>query len=70
MSFDEEIKGSLDPGKLADFVVLDRDYFTCPEEEIAEIKPVVTVVGGEVTFGPPLKVRVRFFKRQGGETCG
>ena len=56
LSFDEDVKGSLEPGKLADFVVLDRDYFTCPEEEIAEIKPVVTVVGGEVTFGAPLKV--------------
>lgn len=65
LSFDEDIKGSLQPGKLADFVVLDRDYFTCPEEEIAEIKPVLTVVGGDVTFGPKLKLRDAGSERTG-----
>ena len=49
-SFDEEVKGSLEPGKLADFVVLDRDYLECPKEEIREIQPVKTVVGGRVVF--------------------
>jgi predicted amidohydrolase YtcJ len=50
LSFDEDVKGSLQPGKLADFVVLDRDYFSCPEDEIASIRPVLTVVGGRVTY--------------------
>jgi predicted amidohydrolase YtcJ len=35
---------------LGDLVVLDRDYFAVPEEEIATIRPVVTVVGGRVVY--------------------
>ncbi|MCA9004468.1 MAG: amidohydrolase family protein, partial [Planctomycetaceae bacterium] len=49
-SFEEKIKGSLEPGKLADLVVLDRDYLTCPEEEIRQIKPVLTVLDGKIVF--------------------
>ena len=40
--------GSLEVGKLADFVVLDRDYFTIPEDDIRRIRPLMTVVGGKV----------------------
>ena len=50
LSFDEKIKGSLEPGKLADLVVLDRDYLECPEEEIREIKATLTMVGGKVVY--------------------
>lgn len=50
LSFDEKIKGSLEPGKLADLVVLDRDYLQCPDSEIRNIKPVLTMVGGKVVF--------------------
>ena len=50
LSFDEKRLGSLEPGKLADFVVLDRDYLACPEEEIRTILAVKTVVGGRVVF--------------------
>ena len=42
--------GSLEPGKLADLVVLDHDYLDCPEDEIREIKPTLTMVGGKVVF--------------------
>lgn len=48
--FNEDIKGSLEAGKLADFVVLDRDYMTCPEEYIKDIQAVMTVSGGEVVY--------------------
>ena len=41
-------KGALAPGQLADLAVLDRDYFACPEEEIAAISSDLTLVGGEV----------------------
>ncbi len=45
--FDEDVLGTLEVGKCADFAVLDRDYFTCPEEEIIDIKSVMTVVDGK-----------------------
>ncbi|MBO8129248.1 MAG: amidohydrolase [Peptococcaceae bacterium] len=48
--FEETIKGSLEAGKLADFVVIDRDYMTCPPEEIKDITALMTVVGGETVF--------------------
>jgi predicted amidohydrolase YtcJ len=40
--------GSLQPGKYADLLVLDRDYLTVPVEQIKDIKPVMTIVGGRV----------------------
>ncbi|MGQ9560760.1 MAG: amidohydrolase [Candidatus Oleimicrobiaceae bacterium] len=49
-SFEETKKGTLQPGKLADFVVLDRDITRVPPEEIAEAKVLMTVVGGKVVF--------------------
>jgi len=42
--------GSLTPGKLADLVVLSDDLFTCPEERIPAITPVLTMVGGEIVL--------------------
>lgn len=48
--FAEEQKGSLEAGKFADFVVLDRDYMTCATDEIRDIQAVTTVLGGEVVY--------------------
>jgi len=42
--------GSIAPGKLADLLVLDRDYLTIPADQIKDIKPVVTMVGGRVVY--------------------
>ena len=42
--------GSIAPGKLADLVVLDRDYLTVPADQIKDIKPVLTMVGGKTVF--------------------
>jgi len=44
----EEKIGSIEQGKLADIVVLDRDYFSVPDEEIKQIRSVLTIVDGEV----------------------
>ena len=43
---DEDKRGSIQPGKWADMVVLDADYMTVPEGRISAIKPVLTLVGG------------------------
>ena len=43
----EDVLGSLEPGKFADFVVLDRDYLTVPEEDIPNLQVLMTVVGGK-----------------------
>jgi predicted amidohydrolase YtcJ len=42
--------GSIAPGKLADLVVMDKDYLTVPADQIKDIKPVITMVGGKVAF--------------------
>jgi predicted amidohydrolase YtcJ len=42
--------GSIQPGKLADLVVMDRDYLTIPGDQIKEIKPVMTMIGGKVAY--------------------
>lgn len=48
--FAEKAKGSIEPGKLADIIVIDRDYLTCPEDEIGRIEPVMVVLDGKVVF--------------------
>jgi predicted amidohydrolase YtcJ len=42
--------GSIQPGKLADLVVMDRDYLTVPADQIKDIKPVITMVGGKIVY--------------------
>lgn len=49
-SFDEKNRGSIESGKLADFVVLDDDLLTCSAERLRSIRPDLTVVGGHVVF--------------------
>jgi len=48
--FQENNLGSIQPGKLADLVVLDRDYLTIPADQIKDIKPVMTMVGGRTVY--------------------
>jgi predicted amidohydrolase YtcJ len=50
-SGEEDKKGSVEVGKLADLAVLSADYFSVPEEEIKRIESVLTVVGGKVVYG-------------------
>jgi predicted amidohydrolase YtcJ len=50
LTHEEAIKGSISAGKLADLVVIDRDYFAVPDEEIKEIEPELTLVDGQVVY--------------------
>ncbi len=49
-SFEEDIKGSLQKGKLADIVVLSKDLFTIPEGEILNTEVVYTILGGKIIY--------------------
>ncbi|WP_036324564.1 amidohydrolase [Microbispora sp. ATCC PTA-5024] len=53
--FDERVKGSITPGKLADLAVLDDDPTAVAPDRIKDIEVVATMVGGEFAFGPLLR---------------
>jgi hypothetical protein len=48
--FQESNLGSIQPGRYADLVVLDRDYFRVPPDQIKDIKPLMTMVGGKIVY--------------------
>jgi hypothetical protein len=50
---EEASKGSLAPGKLADFVIIDRDLFAIPPAQIKDAKVLLTVVGGRIVHAEP-----------------
>ena len=50
LTFDEDKKGTLEEGKLADLVVLSKDIYSCPYEEIKNIESEMTMVGGEIIY--------------------
>ena len=53
----EDVLGSLEKGKFADFLVLDRDYLTTPEDQIEDIRILMTMVGGKVVHLVPSLAR-------------
>jgi hypothetical protein len=50
LTFDEDLKGTLEPGKLADLVVLSDDILTCPPERIRDMDVMLTMVGGKIVY--------------------
>jgi predicted amidohydrolase YtcJ len=50
LSFEEKSKGSIEPGKLADMVVISKDFLRCPVDEIKDIEALTTIVGGRVVY--------------------
>lgn len=49
-AFEEDIKGSIEVGKYADFTVFDKDIMTIPEDEILDTKVMMTIVNGKVVY--------------------
>ncbi len=54
-AFEEKDKGSIEPGKLADFTVLSADIMKIPEPEILKTQNEMTIIGGEVVYQAPSK---------------
>jgi hypothetical protein len=50
LTFEERTKGSIEPGKLADLVVLPEDILTCPAKHIEAMQVEMTIVGGKVVY--------------------
>jgi len=50
LTFEEKQKGSLEKGKLADFIVLDRDILNCPLDEVKDIQVIETYLGGKLIY--------------------
>ena len=48
--FSEKYKGSIERGKVADLVVIDRDFMTCPVDDIRKIEPLMTIVNGKTLY--------------------
>ncbi len=48
LQFADKERGTIERGKLADFVVIDRDYLTCPEAQIKDIQPVMVIIDGKI----------------------
>jgi predicted amidohydrolase YtcJ len=49
-AFEESVRGSIEPGKAADFTVIDRDILNCPEDEIKDISVIATVLSGQAAY--------------------
>jgi len=49
-TFEDKVKGSIEPGKVADFVILSQDIMTVPDDKILATHSLVTYVGGHKVF--------------------
>jgi predicted amidohydrolase YtcJ len=49
-AFEDALKGSLEPGKYADLIILDRDLIRCDEKEILDAQVKLTIVNGDVKY--------------------
>jgi len=52
-TFSEKLKGSIEKNKLADFVIVNRDYMKCPAAKLKDMTAKMTVIGGEIVYTAP-----------------
>ena len=51
LHFEDRDKGTIEPGKLADLILVDRDLLTCSDDQLAATRVLWTIVGGRTVFG-------------------
>jgi predicted amidohydrolase YtcJ len=51
VNHEEDVAGTLEPGKIADFAVLDQDIYAIPPHEIGDTSVALTIAGGQVVHG-------------------
>jgi predicted amidohydrolase YtcJ len=49
-AFEEKIKGSIEPGKLADFTIFSQDLMTIPDDKILTMEVEMTIIGGKIVY--------------------
>jgi predicted amidohydrolase YtcJ len=59
-SFEEDVKGSLEPGKFADLAVLSNDILSCPADSIKLIRSVLTMLNGKIVYKEPVDTSLVF----------
>ncbi len=61
-TFEENIKGSIEPGKLADMIIIDRNILACPVDEIKDTEVLMTFLGGKIVYKalPPKPPKLSF----------
>jgi predicted amidohydrolase YtcJ len=52
-AFEEKIKGSIEPGKLADFTIFSKDIMSVPENEILRTEVTMTILDGKIVYQKP-----------------